>query len=325
MLRLEDHWVWDAWTVTDGDRVHLFYLHAPRSLGDPGLRHVNASVGHAVSTDCVDWEVLGETFAPSEEGFDDLAIWTGSTIREGDRWRMFYTAISTAGHHIYDQRIGSAVSEDLHHWTRVSAEPALRVDPHHYKTLSSHPGLTEGPDLEGSSETWRDPLVLPDPDGDGWHLLVTARARDAASHDDGVIAHAWSADLDAWEVRPPLSAPGAGFGQLEVLRSQVVDGVPILVFTCHPDEMTPERRRDADGCCTWSVPSPGLLGPWDLTRARPFRADPTLFAAPVVTRADGSTVIFGFHHDGEDGSLWIGDPMPVTVDAGGYLVPADAS
>ena len=79
---------------------------------------------------------------------------------------------------------------------------------------------------------------------------------------------------------------GAGFGQLEVLRSLVVDGRPVLVFTC------------------------------------PFTADPTLFAAPVVTRRDGSTVIFGFHHDGADGSLWIGDPMAVTLDAEGYLVPA---
>lgn len=86
--------------------------------------------------------------------------------------------------------------------------------------------------------------------------------------------------------------------------------------------MTPERRAMAGGCCTWSVPSSGLLGPWDLTRARPFTADPTLFAAPVVRRRDGSTVIFGFHHDGADRSLWIGDPVPVTLDAEGYLVPS---
>ncbi|GAB2769063.1 glycosyl hydrolase [Terrabacter sp. 28] len=322
MLRLDDRWVWDAWTVDDGGRTHLFYLQAPRSLGDPSLRHVNATVGHAVSTDCVAWEVVEDALTPSDSGFDDLAIWTGSTVHDGERWRMFYTAVSRAGHHIYDQRIGSAVSDDLVHWTRASSEPALRIDPRHYKTLASHPGPTEGPDLEGSSETWRDPLVLRDPEGDGWHLLITARARDAAKNDDGVVAHAWSSDLDSWEVRGPLCEPGAGFGQLEVLRSLVIDGRPVLVFTCHPEEMTPARRADADGCCTWSVPSPGLLGPWDLSRARPFRADPTLFAAPVVTRPDGSTVIFGFHHDGRDGSLWIGDPMPVTLDAAGYLVPA---
>lgn len=320
MLRLDDHWVWDAWTVDDGERFHLYYLQAPRSLGDPAQRHTSATIGHATSTDLVEWDVLGETLGPARSGFDDLAIWTGSTIRDRGRWRMFYTAVSRAGHHIYDQRIGSAVSDDLHHWTRLSDQPVLRVDPRHYKTLSSHPGPTEGPDLEGSSETWRDPLVLADPDGNGWHLLVTARALDAARNDDGVIAHAWSPDLTTWEVREPLCAPGAGFGQLEVLRSMDIDGRPVLVFTCHPDEMTPERRAMSGACCTWSVPSPGLLGPWDITRARPFTADPTLFAAPIVTCRDGTTVIFGFHHDGQDGSLWIGDPIEVTVDADGYLV-----
>ena len=77
------------------------------------------------------------------------------------------------------------MSDDLQRWTRVSSEPALRIDPHHYKTLASHPRPTEGPDPEGSSETWRDPLVLPDPDSDGWHLLITARARDAATATTG--------------------------------------------------------------------------------------------------------------------------------------------
>ena len=128
MLRLDDRWVWDAWTVDDGGRTHLFYLQAPRSLGDPSLRHVNATVGHAVSTDCVDWEVVEDALTPSDSGCDDLAIWTGSTMHDGERWRMFYTAVSRAGHHIYDQRIGSAVSDDLVHWTRVSSEPALRID-----------------------------------------------------------------------------------------------------------------------------------------------------------------------------------------------------
>lgn len=43
-------------------------------------------------------------------------VWTGSVDRDHDHWRMFYTAISNAGHHIFDQRIGSASSDDLHHW-----------------------------------------------------------------------------------------------------------------------------------------------------------------------------------------------------------------
>jgi beta-fructofuranosidase len=326
VLRLDDQWIWDSWVADDGELYHVFFLQAPRALGDPGLRHVHATVGHATSRDLVTWDYLGQCLGPAEAGFDDLGIWTGSVVRADaggrNRWWMFYTAISTAGHHIYDQRVGAAVSDDLHTWQRVSEQPTLMVDGRWYKTLHLDPPGTTGPDLATVSETWRDPLVLPDPDGDGWHMLVTARAVGAGRNDDGVVAHATSRDLAAWHVGPPLAEPGAGFGQLEVLQSKVIDGRPVLVFTCHPDEMTRERVAASGWFCTWSIPSPGVLGPWDATKARPFTADPELFAAPLVQLRDGSWVIIGFRnleHRGEDG-FFLHDPIPVTVDDDGYLV-----
>jgi beta-fructofuranosidase len=329
VLRLEDHWVWDSWVADDGELYHLFFLQAPRALGDPGLRHVHATVGHATSRDLVGWDYLGQCLGPAETGFDDLGIWTGSVVRaDADgryQWWMFYTAISTAGHHVYDQRVGAAVSDDLHTWRRVSDQPTLQVDGQWYKTLHLDPPGTTGPDLATVSETWRDPLVLPDPGGDGWHLLVTARAVGAGRNDDGVVAHATSRDLRTWHVGPPLSRPGAGFGQLEVLQNKVIDGRAVLVFTCHPDEMTPDRVAASGRYCTWSVPSPGVLGPWDVTTARPFTADPDLFAAPLVQLRDGSWAIIGFRNlesRGEDG-FFIHDPVPVTLDGDGYLVRAD--
>jgi beta-fructofuranosidase len=50
-LRLPNRWIWDFWLARDGKDYHAFYLQAPRSLGDPALRHFNASIGHAVSQD----------------------------------------------------------------------------------------------------------------------------------------------------------------------------------------------------------------------------------------------------------------------------------
>ena len=298
---------------------------APRALKDPGKRHLAARVGHAVSRDLVEWDFRGECFGPSEAGFDDLAIWTGSVVRDRDRWRMFYTALSKAGHHIYDQRVGSAVSDDLHHWHRVSPEPAVRVDGRWYKTLANTPMPTTGPDLEGSSETWRDRAVIRDPDGDGWHLFVTARSVAAGRNDDGVIAHATSPDLFTWTLGPPLCDPGAGFGQLEVLQNVVVSGRPVLAFTCHPQEQTAERIAEWGEYCTWSVPSPGALGPWDMNRARPFLPEPDLFAAPIVRLRDGGSAIIGFRNleprrDPENLGFEIIDPIPVTLDDEGYLV-----
>jgi beta-fructofuranosidase len=168
--------------------------------------------------------------------------------------------------------------------------------------------------------------VVPDPDGDGWNMMLCARAVGASRNDDGVIGHAYSADLHTWETRPPLSEPGAGFGQLEVVQHKVIDGRAVMVFTCHPKEMTDQRVASSGRYCIWSVPSPGPLGPWDVSQARPFTADPDLFAAPLVQRRDGSWVILGSHDlepCGEEG-MTICDPIRVGLDGDGYLVASDS-
>ena len=78
-LRLPDKWVWDFWLARERDRHHVFFLQAPRSLGDAELRHRNASVGHAVSSDLRSWTVLPDAIRPGPAGaWDDVATWTGS-------------------------------------------------------------------------------------------------------------------------------------------------------------------------------------------------------------------------------------------------------
>jgi beta-fructofuranosidase len=71
-LRIADRWIWDFWTVTQGSDVHAFYLQAPRALGAADLRHWNATIGHAVSSDLERWEILPDALAPGAPGnFDD--------------------------------------------------------------------------------------------------------------------------------------------------------------------------------------------------------------------------------------------------------------
>ena len=310
MLLLDDQWIWDSWMADDGENYHLFFLQAPKAVGAPDRRHKLATVGHATSKDLRSWEYHGSLLGPSSHGgWDDLAIWTGSVVRGDDGiWRMFYTAVSTEGEDngTYDQRVGVVESDDLYTFRRVSDKPLVEVDNRWYRTVDYSDRVTE---------TWRDPYVFRDPDGDGWHMLITARAKHAGPWDDGVIAHATSPDLQMWEVGPPISAPGAGFSQIEVPQVKMVDGTPVLSFTCHPHEQHDRRRRETGQACTWTLTGPSLLGPWDISAAKPFRAEPDLFAAPLVQQRDGSWCFVGFRNQEPEGiwSFEIIDPVPVSL------------
>lgn len=309
MLRLADHWVWDSWTVLDGTDHHLFFLRASRALVDPDRRHLRASIGHARSADLRSWELLPDALVPADApAWDDLATWTGSAVQGHDGvWRLFYTGVNRAEDGLV-QRIGVATSTDLITWER-SSEPVVTADPRWYETL----------DPEWHDEAWRDPWVLADPDGNGWHMLVTARVPDGQPAGRGVVGHATSPDLVHWEVRPPLSAP-AGFGQMEVMQVAVVDGLPVLVFCCWPGHMETSRRDTSAGGDVWVVPGESLLGPWDFTRARPFE-HPSLYAARLVRDPsrlgdpEGDWALLGFR--GTEGGAFVGeltDPLPVVRD-----------
>jgi beta-fructofuranosidase len=279
MLHDPSQWIWDSWVADDGERYHLFFLKAPRGE-DPHARHAAARIGHASSTDLAHWEVHADALAPSDTGFDDLALWTGSVARGEDGvWRMYYT-----GRHGDDQRIGFAESRDLFTWERAAREPILAPDPRWYR-----------------GDAWRDPFVFAHEGA--WHMLITARDRDAPRLRDGVLGHAVSRDMRRWELQPPLTPP-AGFGQLEVSQVRCVDGQWLLVFTCHPDE-----QAEPQPYCTWIVEGDSPLGPFDLGRARPFTRAPRLFAAPLVRTRGGEWVFIGFL----DPVLEIVDPIPFAL------------
>jgi beta-fructofuranosidase len=306
-LRLADHWVWDSWLVEDGADYHLFFLRASRALHDPYRRHRRASVGHAVSSDLRNWQLLPDALVHADEpAWDDLATWTGSVVRDPTGgWRLFYTGLSHAENG-FVQRIGVAISDDLVTWRRESNEPLIEADSRWYEKLDR---------LAWIEEAWRDPFVVPDPDGDGWHMLITARVPNAPPAARGVIGHARSPDLAVWEVQPPLSEP-AGFGQLEVPQIVMLDGQPLLVFSCWPDRMDSERAQSWTRGGVYVVPGKSFLGPWEIADAEPI-AHPSLYAARLVKDGTDGWALLGFR-DTEDG-IFIGeiaDPIPVVLDAG---------
>jgi Glycosyl hydrolases family 32 N-terminal domain len=306
VLILPDAWAWDFWTAADGERLHLFYLNAPRDLGDPELRHRSAGVGHAVTADLRTWELLPEALTAGDpRGPDDLAIWTGCVVRPAPDapWYLFYTGATDAGGEIV-QSTCLATSPDLATWTRDPANPVLGADPRWYEVLGeSWPG-----------ENWRDPWVYPDPGGDGWHMLVTARGRTGPADDRGVVGAAWSPDLRRWTARPPRSAPGAGFGQLEVMQREVVDGRPVLLFSCLRPELSAARAATVATGGIWAVTAEPGGDPFDVASAE-LLLDDRFYVGKLVRDRDGGWVLLAFHHRGPDDTFVgaISDPMPVVM------------
>ena len=310
-LRLEDKWIWDSWYAFDGERYHAFYLHASRALGDPVRRHRNPIVGHAVSDDLTNWTVVRDALIVSDSpAFDSWTTWTGSVIRDDNGlWWMFYTGTSREdGGDV--QTIGAATSTDLMEWTKLSSEPMVSADARWYEKLDK---------TIWHDEAWRDPWVFRfENDPSTWHMLVTARANHGDPATRGVLGHATSTNLLNWDVRPPLSSPGQGFGQLEVFQFEVVDGVPVLVFCCGWRELSAERRAEfGERDATYSVAVSVDLTEVDFNRAKAFE-DPLVYAARIIQGKDGWYLI-GFVNE-VDGQF-VGelcDPVPVsaTVEAG---------
>ena len=302
MLRLASSWVWDFWIADDGDRYHLFFLKASRALVDPDRRHWRATIGHATSADLTQWTEHADAVIPDDSpAFDDLATWTGSVVRDDDgMWRMFYTAVNRAEGGL-QQRISSVVSADLFTWHREPGRQVLVPDPRWYETAETR----EWPD-----QAWRDPWVFRE--GDTWHMLITARAKEGDADDRGVIGHATSPDLVAWTVQPPLSRPGAGFGHIEVVQTATVAGQPVGVFSCLGAELSSGRRTGDPIGGVWAVPTDSLTGPFTTEEAYRI-TDERLYVGRLVEDRAGQWQLLAFRNDDGQGG-WVGeitDPQAV--------------
>ncbi|MCW3158885.1 hypothetical protein [Micropruina sonneratiae] len=309
MFSLPEAWVWDFWLADDGRRHHLFFLYASRALKDPDARHYRASVGHAVSTDLTHWTRVTDALVRSDApGPDDLATWTGSTIQGPDgTWHTFYTGASPAPNGSNIQTVCHATSLDLYDWTKQPG-PLLRADRRWYEVLG---------DGGWHDEAFRDPWVFPDPDGDGWHLLITARANHGPFDDRGVVGHATSPDLYRWTLQEPLSQPGQGFGQLEVFQTLELDGRNYLLFNCLAGDLSHRHRATGASGGVWLARAESPLGPYDLAGAQQL-TDRSLYVGKIVHDRDGRPVFLAFRNEAADGSFVSGitDPIPVEVSGG---------
>jgi beta-fructofuranosidase len=322
MLTIPDEWAWDFWLAENEGKFHLYFLNAPANLGDPGRRHRAARIGHAISTDLHNWELAGQIFDAGDEGaFDATATWTGCVVQGDDGlWRMFYTGarfLQPEPEYANIESVGVAVSPDLTTWKKLPG-PITRADPRWYETYVPGGGWKE--------EAWRDPWVFRDSSGSGWHMLVTARANNGPLDDRGVIGHAYSPDLDTWEVLPPLSEAGSGFGHLEVPQVVQVDEQWVLIFSCGPKTLSASNPAREENPGTWTLPISAPTERMDVRAARPI-TDAVHYSGRLVKDPQNgwSLMYFVGTAPGGDFRGAISDPIPVNFDADGYLEIVDGA
>jgi len=310
MLILKERWVWDSWYYKDGDNYHCFFLQADRSLVDPEKRHLNASIGHAVSKDLTNWEILPDAISPTKApAWDDNATWTGSVIKDPKTgiFHMFYTGVNHAEKGLI-QRVGHATSGDLITWVKDLSSPIAEADAKYYEKLN----LPSWHD-----EAWRDPWVFFNAIDGKWHMFVTARHNQGDTLDRATVGHLISSDLSNWSIEQPLTGP-TGFGQLEVLQIEQINGKFVLIFCVALEHIKNPMQHFVSG--TYSAPAETTLGPFDLSKADLISAE---YAGRVVQGPDGVWNLLGFIGNGSNGEFVgaISDPIPLSLTPNGTLKP----
>jgi beta-fructofuranosidase len=316
-LHLPDKWLWDYWfAADDSPDYHIFYLQAPRDLAHSDLRHWHVSIGHATSPDLVNWTVLPDALAPdteSPDAFDNYTTWTGSILRQGDQWYLFYTGSNRAEQGLV-QRIGLATSPDLLTWTKYPANPVLTADPRWYEQL----------DLSlWHDQAWRDPWVF-EHEGQ-FHAYITARGLEGEPSARGVIGHAVSDDLKQWECRPPIAHPGE-FGHMEVPQLVEIEGRWYLFFSVSYGQYAQARRRRPTTAAvsgTHYLISDHPLGPFTMIDDTFLLGDErrSRYIGKAIQNPAGEWVLMSSFFYDDDGEFRgdLADPLPLRVAANGRL------
>lgn len=317
MLKVDDKWIWDFWLVQDEEDYHIFYLQADKSLGDPELRHLNVTIGHAVSSDLVIWQIKQEALCPETDNIaaDSLTTWTGSIIKKDALWYMFYTGTSKVEDGLV-QRVCLATSKDLYHWDKVDQNPVMEVDERYYDKLC----LTDWKD-----ESWRDPWVHLDKETGLYHLYLTCRTKQGPADGRGAIGHAISKDLKGWKVQPPLFAPGC-FGEMEVPQVEKIGEKYYLFFTVTERYMSQKAR---DKCSNFPASafayatSDSHDGPYNEDTLSILQGDDanSLYAGRVVRGPDHKLYMMAFNNLDQEGRFMgtVSDPMEIKVTEAGLL------
>jgi len=119
--------------------------------------------------------------------------------------------------------------------------------------------------------------------------------------------------LKNWVSTPPLHGE-AGFGQVEVIQVEEIDGKYVMVFCVGEHHLNIRKPGFQSG--TYSVPADSPTGPFHFDRTDIIDAD-GIYAGRIIKDRSGQWVLLGFEH-GQSPQEFTGricDPIPL------YLTP----
>jgi beta-fructofuranosidase len=171
--------VGDVIPFYDEGTYHLFCLTPPAgTLHFP--ERLRTTWRHLRSDDLVDWEQLPDALTPGPDGEPDRdGAWTGSVIRAGELFHIFYTGHNLSGD--VPQSVCHATSPDGIDWVKDPQNPISVPDTARF----------EGKD-------WRDPFVFWNERERCYWMLLSARSAAHPAVSRGVVAVQTSADLVSW-------------------------------------------------------------------------------------------------------------------------------
>lgn len=176
----------DSWYYVDKDTVHCFYLTCPDTIE----RHTSWDIGHATSSNLVDWTVHDIILRKGEpDSYDGRCPATGSIIRFNDRYWLAYTGNWNGPQPV----VALAVSDDLFRWEKVSYNPVTRLDPAYYDDVPRRPPR--------DWLHWRDPFLF-EHEGAIYHY-VCANTNTGPVDQRGTLGLARTGDMIQWQVLPP--------------------------------------------------------------------------------------------------------------------------
>ena len=215
MLMHPGNHIGDSWYYVNDTVAHCFYLTCPDTIE----LHTDWHIGHATSTDLINWEIHELALKKGEpETYDGICPSTGSVIRFQDRYWMAYTGNWQGP----EPTVALAISDDLFHWEKFDANPVTKIDPRYYELMGPPPS---------NFPHWRDPFLF-EHDGAVYHY-VCARKCTKTPKTGGTLGLAKTMDMRHWKVLPPPQVDPVCLA-LEVPQIYAWQGRYYLIFSANP-------------------------------------------------------------------------------------------